>query len=165
MFKRTKSAAESGRKRSALQQGIAYLSRREYSRQELSRRLEDAGYEPEAIDSALDRLVSEGWQDDARFAQAVARMRANSGYGPLRIRQELGNHKIGESLTQQAMDPFADRWCEIAAEWVVRRYGSGREFREDLNARRKATDFLLRRGFDHGTMRTALEIAESASAT
>ena len=158
-FGTRKRSGSQERKRSALQQGIAYLSRREYSRQELERRLGECGYESDEIAIALERLASEGWQDDARYANAVARMRANSGYGPLRIRQELSAQRIDEPLLAEAMQPFRDKWGEIAAEWVVRRYGSGSAFRGDLAARRKAGDFLLRRGFDHSTMREALDAA------
>ena len=148
-----------GRRRTALQQGIAYLSRREYSRQELSRRLIDCGYETSEVGTALDRLVAEGWQDDTRFAQALVRMRAGSGYGPLRIRHELSKHGLGDRMADQILDPYGPRWTDIATEWIVRRYGGGAEFAADHAMRRKAGDFLLRRGFEVGVMHNALRAA------
>ncbi len=151
-----------GRPRSALQQGIAFLSRREYSRQELSRRLIDRGYDTAEVSTALDRLQAEGWQDDTRFAQALVRMRAGSGYGPLRIRHELSTHGLGDRMADQILDPYAPRWADIATEWVVRRYGGGPEFAADHARRRKAGDFLLRRGFEVGVMHSALRAAAEA---
>lgn len=142
-------------------QGIAMLSRREYSRQELGSKLRQSkeGFSSEDIELALDRLVDEKWQCDLRFAQALVRMRGNSGYGPLRIRTELQTHCIAADEVAEAMAQFDGKWDAIACDWVQRRYGSAIEGlnREDaLAVQRKAADFLTRRGFDYGTMRAAV---------
>src|SRR5690606_28834758 len=76
------------------QQAMGLLVRREQSRSELARKLKAKGAEPARIETALDDLQSRGFQDDARFAQSLARTRAAAGYGPQRIRAELGTHAI-----------------------------------------------------------------------
>src|SRR3546814_606435 len=102
-------------------------------------------------------MAAEGWQDDARFATSLARMRAGSGYGPIRIRAELGTHGLDEVVIVQAFAALAeageDDWRRQARNLVRRRFGD--DFTRDLALRRKAADFLLRRGFDGDTIRSA----------
>src|SRR3546814_11041352 len=77
-------------------------------------------------------------------------MRAGSGYGPIRIRAELGTHGLDEVVIVQAFAALAeageDDWRRQARNLVRRRFGE--DFTRDLALRRKAADFLLRRGFD-----------------
>src|SRR3546814_19561292 len=102
-------------------------------------------------------MAAEGWQDDARFATSLARMRAGSGYGPMRIRAELGTHGLDEVVIVQAFAALAeageDDWRRQARNLVRRRFGD--DFTRDLALRRKAADFLMRRGFDGGPIRRA----------
>lgn len=159
--------------RTALTQGIAYLSRREYSRKELGTKLAQCGFDRDEVEAALDRLAKEKWQDDRRFAQALVRMRASSGYGPARIRNELQTHRIGGEQADEAMSQYEGKWESIAIDWVRRRYGMVAEpgdpegasgasagtlaDREAMLAvQRKAADFLTRRGFDYSCMKMAI---------
>ena len=84
-------------------------------------------------------------------------MRAGSGYGPVRIRAELGTHGLDEAVIAQAFAALAeageDDWRRQARDLVRRRFGE--DFAQDLARRRKAADFLLRRGFDGDTIRSA----------
>ena len=159
--------------RTALTLGIAMLSRREYSRYELRTKLRQSkeGFAADDIEAALERLTEEKWQSDLRFAQALVRMRGNSGYGPLRIRNELQTHRISSEEVADAMSQFDGKWEAIACEWVERRYGAAMTPRNDgdsysersdrevqLAVLRKAADFLTRRGFDYATMRAAVAV-------
>lgn len=137
------------------QRAIGLLSRREHSRKELKRKLAAKGVERDAIDHAVDKLSDAGWQDDGRFATSLARMRANTGYGPIRIRAELGTHGLDADAIRAALDAIASEidWRESARDLVRRRVGSMRD--ASLAARRKAADLLIRRGFDSDTVRAA----------
>ena len=149
-------AARGRRKRpepTPVQRAIGLLSRREHSRRELTRKLKVRGIEPDAVEAAVDRLVREGWQDDTRFAESLVRSRSASGYGPLHIRAELGTHGLDREAVVAAMDTFDGDWAANARDLVRRRYGA--ESLSDLAARRKAADFLARRGFDIDTIRSA----------
>src|SRR5471030_3290053 len=66
------------------------LARREHGRVELTRKLRQRGALPEMIDTALDRLTEEGLLSESRYLESFVSYRARSGYGPLRIREELG---------------------------------------------------------------------------
>src|SRR3546814_3651096 len=123
----------------------------------LGNKLAARGGAREDAEAAVERMAAEGWQDDARFATSLARMRAGSGYGPIRIRAELGTHGLDEVVIVQAFAALAeageDDWRRQARNLVRRRFGD--DFTRDLALRRKAADFLLRRGFDGDTIRSA----------
>ena len=53
-------------RRSALQQGVDLLARREYSQRELRQRLGARGHDAAATESALDELAARHYQSDAR---------------------------------------------------------------------------------------------------
>ena len=131
---------------SAYQRALGLLVRREHSRKELGRKLTAKGVERDDADLALDKLNKQDFQNDARFAAALARSRANSGYGPMRIRAELGTHALSRDDIVQALEACDRDWNASAHDIIARRYGN-----KDLGdpvLRRKAVDFLLRRGFD-----------------
>ncbi|MBB3820247.1 regulatory protein [Xanthomonas arboricola] len=136
-----------------VQRALGLLVRREHSRKELNRKLLARGIEPEAAQAAVERLAGEGWQDDARFAAAVVRNRAGSGYGPLHIRAELGTHGLDSDAVNAAMATFEGDWIENARDLIRRRFGE--EGPVDLPQRRKAADLLARRGFDGDCIRRA----------
>lgn len=140
------------REQSPTQRALGLLVRREHSRKELTRKLSARGLESNEVAAAVDRMAREGWQDDARFAEGLVRSRANGGYGPIRIRAELATHGLDRELIARAMDSHEGDWGQIAQDLVRRRFGASMD---DLSARRKAADFLLRRGFDSATIRSA----------
>jgi len=136
-----------------LQRALGLLVRREHSRKELGRKLVARGIEPEQAQAAVDKLASEGWQDDERFAEGLVRGRANAGYGPLHIRAELGTHDLDSEAITAAMDSYEGDHLQNARDLVRRRFGENGP--QDLPQRRKAADLLARRGFDGDTIRRA----------
>lgn len=151
-------APEPGRKRrvreqTPVQRALGLLVRREHSRKELTRKLTSRGIEDEAAQAAVDKLTEAGWQDDTRFAENLVRMRANTGYGPIHVRAELGTHGLDSEEITAAMDTFEGDWTENARDLVRRRFGEAGP--QDLAQRRKAADLLARRGFDGDSIRRA----------
>jgi regulatory protein len=134
------------------QRALGLLVRREHSRRELTRKLTARGVEAEEARAAVDRMTAEGWQDDARFAEQLVRSRANNGYGPLRIRAELGTHGLDREAVAAAVAAWNGDWKENARDLVRRRFPGGFD---DLATRRKAADFLIRRGFSADQVRAA----------
>lgn len=133
---------------------LSLLVRREHSRPELLRKLEARGVDHDAAAEAVEQMHAAGWQDDARFAASLARSRATGGHGPLRIEAELGSHRlsagqIAAAFESLAADGEAD-WPQRARDLLERRYDVS-AFADDPALRRKAVDFLLRRGFDGDT--------------
>jgi len=139
------------------QRTLGLLVRREHSRKELVRKLTARGVSEDEAGQAVQRMTAHGWQDDGRFAVSLARMRVAHGYGPIRIRAELGTHGLDQDTIAQAFAALAeagqDDWNAIARDLVRRRYGAA--VSQDLALRRKAADFLIRRGFDTDAVRVA----------
>jgi regulatory protein len=138
----------------AAQRALALLVRREHSRPELARKLRARGVPADEARSAVTKMAEAGWQDDLRFACSLARSRVAGGQGPVRIRAELSSHGIAEALIEQAFAALAeageDDWLAKARDLVRRRFGPELDA---LPVRRKAADFLLRRGFDGDVVR------------
>ena len=138
---------------SAKQRALGLLTRREHSRKELTRKLTSRGMDAAEVETAVTTLARDGWQNDARFAESLVRARVAGGYGPARIRAELATHGLDREAIATALDTFHGDWAETASDLVRRRYGPVAAL--DLNQRRKAADFLIRRGFDSGSVRSA----------
>lgn len=139
---------------SATQRALGLLTRREHSRKELTRKLTSRGMDAADVDAAVAKLARDGWQNDARFAESLVRARVSGGYGPMRIRAELATHGLDREAIATALDSFHGDWAEIASDLVRRRYGPVAAL--DLSHRRKAADFLIRRGFDSSSIQGAI---------
>ncbi len=152
-------AATSGKRRrpelTPAQRALGLLVRREHSRKELTRKLTARGVEVDDAKAAVARMTAEGWQDDARFAELLVRSRASNGFGPLRIRAELGTHGLDREIVAAAMDAYEGDWTENARDLARRRF-PGRL--DDRAIQRKAADFLLRRGFSGDQVRAAVRL-------
>jgi regulatory protein len=135
------------------QRALGLLVRREHSRRELTRKLTARGVERDDAVAAIDKLEAAGWQDDGRFAENLVRSRAANGYGPVRIRAELGMHSLDREAVAAAMETAEIDWDAMARDLVRRRFGEA--VADDRQAQRKAADWLLRRGFTGAQVRAA----------
>ncbi|SFK21704.1 regulatory protein RecX [Rhodanobacter glycinis] len=136
---------------SAYDKALGLLARREQSRRELRRKLDQRGYAGEETTAALDRLGEQHYQDDERFAGMLLRNRAGQGYGPLRIRMELKTHGLSDAVIRQLLDGAEVDWEASAATQLRRRYGG--KASADHAERARRGQFLLRRGFSAATVR------------
>jgi len=137
------------------QRALGLLTRREHSRAELERKLSQRGVPAADAQAVVDGLARDGWQSDARFAESLLRVRAGSGYGPAYVRAELANlHRLSADVIAAAMGGFEGDWIAVARGQIHRRYPQAPSGAEA--ARRKAMEFLLRRGFSMEQARAAL---------
>ena len=154
--------ARRGRSRelSPTQRALGLLTRREHSRLELLRKLVAKGVGSDEAEAVVAKLCDAGWQSDVRFAESRVRVRVADGYGPRHIRAELAAHGLDQETIRAALEAFGGDWADIARELVRRRYGSvlGDSLGDDLKLRRKASDLLMRRGFDAGCIRAATRL-------
>lgn len=151
--------ASSSRKRkrrelTPVQRALALLVRREHSRKELIRKLTERGIESAEAVLAVDKLRADGWQSDGRFGEMLVRTRVAHGQGPVRIRSELGMHGLDNQVIEAAMETFEGNWRQMARDIASSRFGL--DLVSSLECRRKAADFLYRRGFDGESVRFAL---------
>lgn len=138
---------------------LRILGYRFNSEGELRRKLRGKKFEAGEIDAAIERLQSEKWLDDARFAGAFTRSRANRKIGRLRIVREL--HAAGVSNEQASravaenLDPEREREDLIALRdkrmrILARRHGE--EFLRTSEGRKKLAAHLVAQGYDAATV-------------
>ena len=149
-------------KRSAYDQALGLLARREHSRRELKTKLRRGGYDGDAAAAALDRLGAQHYQDDDRFAEVLLRSRIAQGYGPLRLRVELKSHGVSDARIRELLEEADADWDVLAAALLRRRYGAAGS--TDYTERARRAQFLLRRGFSAATVRsvTHADVDEAA---
>ena len=145
---------ERRRQADAYRRALGLLVRREQSRRDLKRKLAVRGIDSAHAEAAVERLAGQGFQDDARFAASFARDRAAAGYGPVRIRHELGAHGLGADDCESALATCDGDWGERATRLVERRAAPADL--ADPARRRKLYEWLLRRGFEPGHAQAAI---------
>ncbi|MDD2053830.1 recombination regulator RecX [Pseudomonas putida] len=121
------------------------LARREHGRVELTRKLRQRGAPPELIDSALDRLTEEGLLSESRYLESFIAYRARSGYGPLRIREELSQRGLLRSDIEQALRESGLDWQAQLQETWQRKYSG--QLPGDARERAQQGRFLSYRGY------------------
>ena len=136
---------------------IQLLARREYSRVELARKLQQKSFDGDEIDACLDALAEQSLQSDARFAESFVRSRIARGQGVIRIKGELRQRGIDQETLTAALEAVEEReaidWFELAKETLARRYDSPGDTPKE---RAKRERFLATRGFDFEQIRYAL---------
>lgn len=125
-----------------------HLARREHSRLELVRKLQQRfGDLAALIEAELDRLESENLQSDARLAEAFIRARSNRGQGPIKIRMELRGKGVKDDLISIAFEQSAIDWFQLADSVARKKFGDSGP--SDLKERARLSRFLQQRGFSH----------------
>lgn len=142
--------------RSAYETAAGLLARREQSRRELRQRLDRRGYDGAESEAALDRLAADRYQDDARFGEMLVRTRIAQGYGPARLRAELGSHGLTDAMIRVLVAQAEVDWLELACIQIRKRYHG--ESASDGPERARRAQYLLRRGFDAAVARRAVEL-------
>ena len=121
------------------------LARREHGRVELTRKLRQRGALPEMIDTALDRLTEEGLLSESRYLESFMSYRARSGYGPLRIREELGQRGLQRTDIELALRESGLNWQEQREDTWRRKFSGHLPI--DARERAKQGRFLSYRGY------------------
>ena len=137
------STAKQRPKRSLKGRALGYLSRREYSRAELSRKLMPYTEDADALEVLLDSLEREGWLSDARFAESVVHRRA-ARVGAGRIVGELKRHAVGEALIEEVSSQLRETELVRARTVWQKKYG---QLPETPAERARQARFLAARGF------------------
>jgi len=130
------------------------LARREHSRLELVRKLQARVDDKRLLNEALDRLIADKLLDNERFCEAFVRMRANGGYGPVRVRAELKEKGVSDDLIVQYMALHESDWFEQVHVVFEKKYGLNPE--EDAKSRAKQKRFLAQRGYSFEQIKSAL---------
>lgn len=120
------------------------LAMREHGRIELKRKLLRKGAPPELIENVLDQLTQDKLLNEDRYLESYIRSRANNGYGPLRIQQELLERGLNKADIHQALDEANFDWQEQLQLVWERKFGT---LPKDMKEKAKQGRFLMYRGF------------------
>lgn len=142
--------------RSLKGRALGYLSRREYSRAELARKLAPYVDEGESIEPVLDALEQEGWLSDARFTESLVHRRA-SRVGVARIVSELKRHAVGDSLVEEVNAQLRETELTRAQAVWRKKFGA---LPQTPAERAKQARFLAARGFSSATIVKLLKVGD-----
>ena len=123
---------------------LQWLSQREYTRQELTKKLQPHCADHDDLPLLLDELTRKGWLSDDRAAASVVHRRAGK-LGVARIRQELKQKGVAADAITQAVAVLDGTEAERAHQVWAQRFGP--EPPADLKARARQIRFLVARGF------------------
>ncbi|WP_277040846.1 recombination regulator RecX [Caballeronia mineralivorans] len=135
---------------------LGYLSRREHSRAELTRKLTPHLGENDSLDTLLDALEREGWLSNERYVESVLHRRG-ARLGTSRIVNELKRSGIDETLIQDAGAELNKTELARAREVWSKKYG---EPPTTPAERAKQARFLATRGFTSGTIMKVLKAGD-----
>ncbi|MFP3518157.1 recombination regulator RecX [Pseudomonas sp. SIMBA_077] len=121
------------------------LARREHGRVELTRKLLQRGACQDMIDTALDRLTQEGLLSESRYLESYINYRAGSGYGPLRIREELSQRGLSRVDIEEALRESGFNWQEQLQDTWRRKFAG--KLPKDAKERARQGRFLSYRGY------------------
>ncbi|KMN35489.1 recombinase RecX [Chromobacterium sp. LK1] len=120
---------------------VDLLSRREYTRRELERRLAPFAESPEQLTALLDDLAEHSWQSDQRFAQQFADSKGQR-YGSRRLQQEMRQRGVDAELIRDALQG-RDDLAAAQAQWR-KKFG---QLPDTPQERARQIRFLAGRGF------------------
>lgn len=141
--------------RNLLTRAVDALSRREYSRRDLGRKLAAdlaEGETREDVTEALDRLEALGLLSDARYAQACVHAGAGR-LGNARLRRELRRSGVSDELIDEALESVEEPEEVRAWRMWSRRWS---EPPKDWKERERMTRFLMTRGFSMSAIQKVL---------
>ncbi len=137
------------------------LERRAHSRSELQRKLKRKKYTDDAIEFALAELQRRGHINDERFAQMRAASAArHKHHGPRRIMADLMRAGVASDSARKAVGEVYSQnsQADAARELAMKQVRRLKQL-EPMKARQRLMGMLLRRGFDHDAVRSALAAA------
>ncbi len=135
---------------------LRLLAQREYSRQELERKLRPFEEVPGELAKALDDLQAKDFINEQRVLESVVHRRA-SKLGTTRIKQELQAKGLDPQAVSEALLGLRETEVDRAREVWRKKFG---EAAADASARAKQMRFLLTRGFSADAVRRVVSGAE-----
>ncbi len=129
----------------ARKRAMALLARREHGRLELERKLVQRGCPQKIADKALGGLENDDLLSDERFAESLVQTRYDQGHGPVRIRHDLRQKGVADSIISQWIDERSEQWLALIAR--VRQQKFGDDLPSDQKERARQARFLQSRGF------------------
>jgi len=147
--------------RKTLSYAYKLLEYRDYTHDELIKKLMEKGCEEEPSEYAADKLQSLGYINDRRRAESVFE-RYKTRYGRDRIEVEMRKRGISKELTEEILEEFYDDSSlgEESAEREINRKLKGKTL-DDRREILKLFNSLRAKGFEFDTIKKAYENYEN----
>jgi regulatory protein len=126
------------------------LSRRPWTRAEMTRRLYRRGATEEVAAEVVADLTARGHLDDAAFARHWVATRSARGYGAARLRAELRARGVAGPLIEAALAELEASSALARARAVAERRRPALRGVEPARAAARLRDHLIRRGYAAG---------------
>ncbi len=121
-----------------------FLSRREHSEKEIFQKLSYRVESQDMLLQVIGDLVKDGLLSDERFAESYFQSRKNKGFGPLRIKNELSQRGIKESIFDSIQKDTDWTACALKS---LKKKTNGKELMETREIL-KLKKFLNYRGYE-----------------
>ena len=102
----------------------------------------------------IQKLEDEGLLSDERFAESYMHSRKRKGFGPLRIKNELRERGVSDSISRSLVD--SEDWSLLAHESLQKKAGGSLPDERDKILKLKR--FLNYRGFDFSDIDKAFSL-------
>ena len=141
-------------KQTALDKALTHVSVSAKTEKQIRDFLTKKGYLSGICDYVIEKMRGYNFVNDADYAQKYAEEKSKSK-GKLLIKMELRAKGISEAEAEQAIDEISIEEQTDAATKILEKYMRGKE--TDRETLQKAYRYLLSKGFDYETARSALE--------
>ncbi len=130
----------------------------EYCRYDIRKKLKRADADESLIDKVLNRLIKEGFIDEARYARAFVRDKFRyNRWGAQRIQHELRMKGIDQSLIDEALEEISDDDSFENLHHVIQKKLPSVKGRNSYEIKMKLMRFAISRGFDMDTVRRVID--------
>ena len=139
---------------SSKEAAMQLLSRRDHGEYELYQKLTLKGYSEDDIQQAVNFCLDHNYLDDLRYAKSQIRQHVYKGHGERRIRQELNQKRVAESVIELALEEEPQDWFELAKQAAEKKFKGVKA--QDQKEYAKQVRFLQYRGYSFDQIAYAL---------
>ena len=134
------------------ERALGLLARREHSRAELARKLDQAGFVASDVQLLLDEFEAKNWLSDQRFAESyVADHRARAG--SVKLAYDLRQRGLSDSIIEAVLGDNRDSELERAREVWKKKFGS---VPAGVEEKARQMRFMQSRGFTSAVIRQVI---------
>ena len=141
-------------KQVALDKALTHISASQKTEKEVRRFLKDKGYLSSVSDYVVEKMQEYGFIDDGEYAKRYAGS-AVKRKGKRLIQMELKQKGVSESEIEEAVEELEGE--EETALRLAQKYAKNKP--QDLTTKQKTYRYLLGKGFDYETAKTAVDRA------
>lgn len=132
-------------------EALKYIETRLRSREEIKNYLNKKGYEKELIQNTIERLEKNHFIDDTSFAKAFIQDKMYlTTMGPEKIKQELLQLKVEESIIESIMDELDHNWIQEKINKLIDKKLNAKTKYTGNVLKQKVIDYMMNLGYEKG---------------